>query len=44
MNVQATQRARTRRDMGSGIGDVCMVVAWAAMIPGLMWLGAVAGF
>lgn len=25
-------------------GDVIMVVTWAAMIPGLMWLGAAAGF
>lgn len=44
MKVQATHRARTLRDMSSGIGDVCMVVAWAAMIPGLMWLGTAAGF
>lgn len=44
MKIQATQRARALRNMSSGIGDVCMVVAWAAMIPGLMWLGAAAGF
>lgn len=25
-------------------GDVVMVAVWAAMIPGLMWLGAAAGF
>jgi hypothetical protein len=25
-------------------GDVLMVAVWAAMVPGLMWLGAAAGF
>jgi hypothetical protein len=25
-------------------GDVVMVAVWAAMIPGLMWVGAAAGF
>lgn len=25
-------------------GDVLMVLAWAAMIPGMMWLGVAAGF
>jgi hypothetical protein len=24
--------------------DVAMVLAWGAIIPGLMWLGAAAGF
>ncbi|CAB3919775.1 hypothetical protein LMG26858_05236 [Achromobacter anxifer] len=24
--------------------DVVMVLAWGAIIPGLMWLGAAAGF
>lgn len=25
-------------------GDILMVVVWAAMVPGLMWLGSAAGF
>ena len=24
--------------------DICLVAAWGAAIPGLMWLGAAAGF
>lgn len=24
--------------------DICLVVMWAALIPGLMWLGAASGF
>lgn len=26
------------------VSDVCLVVVWAASIPGLMWLGAAGGF
>ncbi|MDN5843605.1 MAG: hypothetical protein L0H54_09195 [Alcaligenaceae bacterium] len=37
-------KARFLRNVADGAGDVCMVLAWAAMIPGLMWLGAAAGF
>lgn len=44
MKNQTTQQTRGLRSMTAGMGDVCMVVAWAAMIPGLMWLGAAAGF
>ena len=25
-------------------GDICLVAVWAAAIPGVMWLGTVAGF
>jgi hypothetical protein len=32
------------RRLAALAGDVLMVLAWAAMIPGMMWLGAVAGF
>ena len=32
------------RRLGVLAGDVLMVLAWAAMIPGMMWLGAAAGF
>ncbi|MFA5521649.1 MAG: hypothetical protein WCY98_05425 [Castellaniella sp.] len=26
------------------LSDVCLVLAWGASIPALMWLGAAAGF
>ncbi|MGB6242042.1 MAG: hypothetical protein WBF69_06125 [Castellaniella sp.] len=32
------------RRLAALTGDVLMVLVWAAMIPGMMWLGAVAGF
>lgn len=32
------------RRLAALAGDVLMVLAWAAMVPGMMWLGAVAGF
>lgn len=32
------------RRLAALAGDVLMVLTWAAMIPGMMWLGAVAGF
>lgn len=25
-------------------GDIALVVLWAALVPGLMWLGAIVGF
>jgi len=28
----------------AALTDICLVAAWGATIPGLMWLGAVAGF
>ncbi|WP_322998066.1 hypothetical protein [Castellaniella sp.] len=40
---QAGARIGWRR-LAALAGDVLMVLVWAAMIPGLMWLGAVAGF
>ncbi|WP_345798490.1 hypothetical protein [Castellaniella sp. MT123] len=32
------------RTLWSAATDVLMVLIWAAMIPGFMWLGAAAGF
>ncbi|MDY0308859.1 MAG: hypothetical protein RBR29_03575 [Castellaniella sp.] len=32
------------RRLAALTGDVLMVLIWAAMIPGMMWLGAAAGF
>jgi hypothetical protein len=32
------------RHVAALAGDVLMALTWAAMIPGLMWLGAAAGF
>lgn len=29
---------------GAILVDICLVTAWGAMIPGLMWLGAAGGF
>jgi hypothetical protein len=29
--------------MKNKVADIFMVVAWAAMIPGLMWMGAAVG-
>ena len=40
---RAGQRIGWRR-LVSMAGDVLMVLTWAAMIPGMMWLGAAAGF
>ncbi|WP_298015582.1 hypothetical protein [uncultured Castellaniella sp.] len=48
---QAAAARRPRRALGIGwrrlaalAGDVLMVLVWAAMVPGLMWLGVAAGF
>ncbi|WP_368641451.1 hypothetical protein ABRZ08_11025 [Castellaniella ginsengisoli] len=32
------------RRLAALAGDVLMVLTWAAMVPGMMWLGAAAGF
>ncbi|WP_323016573.1 hypothetical protein [Castellaniella sp.] len=32
------------RRLAALAGDVLMVLVWAAMIPGMMWLGVAAGF
>lgn len=29
---------------GAMVVDVCLVLAWGATIPGLMWLGVASGF
>lgn len=29
---------------GAMVADVCLVAAWGATIPGLMWLGVASGF
>lgn len=29
---------------GAALADICLVAVWGASIPGLMWLGAAAGF
>lgn len=33
-----------RLTRGAMVTDVCLVAAWGATIPGLMWLGAAGGF
>lgn len=44
MGFSRARRAARWRRLALAAGDVCMVLVWAAMIPGLMWLGAVAGY
>ncbi|TAM83163.1 MAG: hypothetical protein EPN41_14640 [Candidimonas sp.] len=40
-----TCRRRASHTIGtSQIVDVCLAIIWAALIPGLMWLGAASGF
>jgi hypothetical protein len=29
---------------GAMVADICLVAAWGATIPGLMWLGVAGGF
>jgi len=33
-----------RLTRGSMAVDICLVMMWGALIPGLMWLGAAGGF
>ena len=37
----ATQASPSARQV---ISDVAMLAGWAALIPGMMWLGSVVGF
>lgn len=39
-----TRKTRTTLTRGAMLSDICLVVVWAATIPGLMWLGAAGGF
>lgn len=39
-----TKKSASSLSRGTMLSDVCLVVVWAASIPGLMWLGAVGGF
>ncbi|CAM5779026.1 hypothetical protein [Castellaniella caeni] len=41
---KAARRAIPWRQVWPLLADVLMVALWAAMVPGLMWLGAAAGF
>lgn len=43
-NFARARRAVQRRHLLAAAVDLGMVLVWAAMIPGLMWLGAAAGF
>lgn len=38
------RNAPQRPTRGAMAVDICLVVVWAALIPGLMWLGAASGF
>lgn len=37
-------RTATKSQRASLKGDIALVVFWAALVPGLMWFGAMAGF
>ena len=40
-----TQRFRySRFTRGAMVVDICLVAAWGATIPGLLWLGEAVGF
>lgn len=41
---QFTGRARHTMSRRAMVSDILLVLAWAAAIPGLMWLGAAGGF
>jgi hypothetical protein len=36
--------SNVRKPKPSFKSDVALVIFWAALVPGLMWLGAVSGF
>lgn len=36
--------AQAKRKQASFRGDVVLVAFWAALVPGLMWFGAMVGF
>lgn len=38
------EKMPSRPTRGAMAVDICLVVVWAALIPGLMWLGAASGF
>lgn len=42
--ITGSYKSRSTLTRGNMLSDVCMVVVWAATIPGLMWLGAAGGF
>lgn len=43
-DVYLSLRRLQQAVQGRKFVDVCLVTAWAAMIPGLMWLGVAGGF
>jgi len=38
-----TAKSSARLTRGSMLVDICLVLAWGATIPGLMWLGVAGG-
>ncbi len=36
--------AKAQRDAQAMRSDVALVLFWAALVPGLMWLGSIVGF
>ena len=42
---RVSQRQRSQQiTRAAMVTDICLVAAWGAMIPGLMWLGVASGF
>jgi hypothetical protein len=42
VQMQTVSQAGARPDIlsvGQMVGDICLVLMWGAMIPGLLWLG-----
>jgi hypothetical protein len=44
INPQVLKRNASSRQGPSISGDIALVAFWAALVPGLMWLGAMFGF
>lgn len=42
--ARRTSGKRPGLTRGAMVADICLVAAWGATIPGLMWLGVAGGF
>lgn len=42
--MKTPRSSRSNLTRGAMLVDICLVAVWGAMIPGVMWLGVVAGF
>jgi hypothetical protein len=44
INPKLLGQHASQRQPASFLGDVALVAFWAALVPGLLWLGAAVGF